>query len=143
MTEAQQQAFNQLHDDLARAHTRIKQLEGELQGALQGIVPDPEIYDGSYVFVQPGVRADNGEGFVTIRISTSIIQTDTINAIGLGQDIIAMAEAAHSDSVLFRFFRDQLGVDGTGEQLGRMIDSYRAQREAEKEQRKLALSKEG
>lgn len=138
MPQTPEMNFNQLRDDLQRALRKNKELEDQLKNALVGIVPDPEIYDSSFLFVTPGVEKD-GNAFVTVRLGTSIIQLDAINGITVGLDLIAQCEAAHADSVLFRFFRDEMGLEGTSKELGNMLDSFRAKREQEALDRKKAF----
>lgn len=139
MPQTPERNFNQLRDDLERTLRRNRELEQQLKDALTGIVPDPEIYDSTFLYVTPGVKAEDGEGFITIRLGTSIIQLDTINGIAVGLDILAQCEAAHADSVLFRFLRDDVGTDGVAKELGNMLDSFRNRRENEAFARKKAF----
>lgn len=125
--EALSEHLNQMRDDIAHHQAEIQDLRAKLATALEGKVPDVTEWDATRFFAYSGINKE-GQGFVKLRMGSTIISCDLLAARAIALDILAQSEAAYADQTIYRFFSETMGVESLPELLN-MVDTFRNDRE--------------
>lgn len=125
--EALNEHLNQMRDDIEHHMAEIQDLRAKLATALEGKVPDPTEWDASRFFAYSGINK-KGQGFVKLRLGSTIISCDLVAARSIALDILAQSEAAYADQTIYRFFSETMGIESLPELLN-MVNTFRDDRE--------------
>ena len=134
MVKTQEDYVNQMRDDLGRQARRISELELQLADAINGHLPEDQHLDPDGIWVEAMVYAKTKEPRVALRWFTHLAHLSEAQARHLALNILDCIEAAKTDSYLYKFFGELVGVDER--KIAQLILQFRNFRQDEAEKGK-------
>jgi hypothetical protein len=102
--------LNQLVDDLKRYQSRVTELERQLADLANGKLPAHEQLDADSFYVESIVSFTSKQPRVVFRWFTHYAQLSEAQARGLAFQLLEVCEAGISDSFIFTYLRDRVGI---------------------------------